>query len=175
MVSRCPTRCPDTPRHWRSYPGAHRVIWHPCVMPTDMERTPPAWTVAVWQSCWKWSLGSRQTLMRSGHRCKRESSPTRPPYKFPITTVRTRAHLKRASRTILRSVCSWWAVVFRGAPVDFPDSRQAVAPCLRGGGGVINGFSGHTNPSNVSPWRRPSRASAKIPCLVQIGVGRGIA
>ena len=132
MVSRCPTRCPDTPRHWRSYPGAHRVIWHPCVMPTDMERTPPAWTVAVWQSCWKWSLGSRQTLMRSGHRCKRESSPTRPPYKFPITTVRTRAHLKRASRTILRSVCSWWAVVFRGAPVDFPDSRQAVAPCLRG-------------------------------------------
>ena len=40
MEPRYSARCPDTPRHWRSYPGAQGVIWHPCGMPPHMERAP---------------------------------------------------------------------------------------------------------------------------------------
>ena len=63
IIPRCPARCPDTPCHRHSYPGAQGVIWHPCGMPPDMDRNPPTWTQAAWQSCWKPSPGSRWTLM----------------------------------------------------------------------------------------------------------------
>ena len=88
-----PARCPDTPRHWRSYPGAQGVIWHPCGMVPDMDRTPPALTLAAWQSCWKRSPGSRRTLMRpsTGHGWKRDHlfrwRETKQPQSSSVTSV----------------------------------------------------------------------------------------
>ena len=72
--------------------------------------------------------------------------PTRTPYKLLIISVRARTPLKWCSRTILKSECSWRAVVFPCAPVDFPGSRPAVAACLRRM--RFTRFAGHTNPSS---------------------------
>ena len=53
------------------------------------------------------------------------------PIQIPILSMSARALSKWYSRTILKSVRSWRAVVFQGAPVDSLGSSPAVAACLR--------------------------------------------
>ena len=121
MVPRCPARYPDTPCHCRSYLGAQWVIWHPCGMPP--RRGQKTLQLGTWQphSLAESLLSSVVIVLR----------PTRTAYKFLILSVRARALWNLSSRTILKSAHSWRAVVFRGAPVDFLDSRLPVAACFR--------------------------------------------
>ena len=102
-------------------------------------------------------IGSQQGLpqdpantVTSGHQSDVNRLTTNTPHKFLILSVRAWAILKRSSRTILKSVRSWQAVVFRGAPVDLIPWFQASSGSLRQEE-AINVLSGHTNPtSNVA-------------------------
>ena len=76
------------------------MIWHPCG-PTpypshqDMDRSPPAWTLAAWECCWKPSAGSRRTLMSMDAVIFRGATVT-----FPGS--RLRGCLRRMRYTVFR-------------------------------------------------------------------------
>ena len=68
---------------------------------------PPAWTLAVWQSCWKCSPSSRRTLMQpsTGYSWKRYSSQMT----WDQAATVTFCHLQAQSR-----LSWWWSAVNRG-------------------------------------------------------------